>query len=64
MKYVLTPEQTDALEAAQEKAAKAFWAYPGREWQADFQAGWLLQNVGVSSARCHDGFFWGEENKE
>lgn len=56
----LNAEQVSAMKAAQDAAAKSFWAYPGTRWQMQFQADWLQRTIGTSQAIGPDGLAWGE----
>jgi hypothetical protein len=55
----ITAAQLAAMRLAQDQAAAQFWAYPDAEWQAAFQAEWLMANLGVSCARDEEGRTWG-----
>jgi hypothetical protein len=53
-----------ALLAAQDRAARNFWAYPGEAWQITFQAAWLEEHEGVACGVTSDGIFWGETEEK
>jgi hypothetical protein len=40
----ITAENFPAAFAAMDEAAKALWAYPGQDWQAEFLAQWGKEN--------------------
>ena len=42
--YNLPIEVIAAMEADKNAAAAEFWAYPGQEWQLEFELDWLHQN--------------------
>lgn len=47
--YSLPEEVIAEMEAAKDKAAAAFWAYPGEGWQYEFEREWFL-NHGYTEA--------------
>jgi hypothetical protein len=52
------------LVAAQDQAAKTFWAYPNAAWQIAFQADWLEKHEGVTCGTTSDGLFWGKMEEQ
>ena len=46
--------------AAQDEAAKYYWAYPDAQWQFEFQTVYLLSHYNVPQAKTPDGLVWGE----
>jgi hypothetical protein len=38
---LIRPIDRRAMYRAQDEAARAYWAYPGREWQEGFQRDWV-----------------------
>ena len=56
----ITTNQAAAMCAAQDAAAKSFWAYPDGHWQENFQAHWLSRQYGVCGAIDSEGLVWGD----
>lgn len=50
-----------AMLAAQDAAAREFWAYPDAEWQMAFQAQWLVSH-GLPATVAHGGLTWGADD--
>lgn len=48
----------DELQQAQDESASQFWAYPNAQWQEEFQAAWLMKNIGRSYFE-YGGMMWG-----
>ena len=58
--FTITFDQRDAMLAAQDEAAKSYWAYPDAQWQFEFQTVYLLSHYNVPQAKTPDGLVWGE----
>jgi hypothetical protein len=61
-RYPGDPSASDiaAMLRAQDHAAREFWVYPGRQWQAEFQAAWLVDK-GFPPRVTVGSYVWGEE---
>lgn len=54
---------SEKLRIAQDRTAKMYAAYPGLQWQINFQEQWLVANGYPSKVIDEDGLIWGSEEE-